>query len=95
MPRAMEGDTAVDILTYLPTGEVVSAILMARAWYNKARDIQKSRKRYGQMSKVRIQKCINVLHETKSSPGCYEDIVVANKTYKVGTSVRMIDDSRD
>jgi hypothetical protein len=39
MTKAMEGDAAADILTYLPTGEVVNAILTVRAWYSKARDM--------------------------------------------------------
>ena len=47
------------------------------------------------MSKVHIHKCINVLQEMKATPGYYEDIVVANQIYKVGTAVRIIDDSRN
>ena len=46
------------------------------------------------MTKIRINKFINMLHETKSTPGFYEDIMVANNKYKVGTAVRIIDDRR-
>ena len=47
------------------------------------------------MSKVRIHRGINKLQETKAAPGCYEDIVVANKIYKVGTAVRITDNKRE
>ena len=30
----------------------------------------------------------------KAVPGCYEDIVVANTTYKVGTAVRIVEESQ-
>ena len=42
MTRATEGDVTVDILTYMPSEEVVNAILAAIAWYGKAeRDISR------------------------------------------------------
>ena len=71
----------------------MNAILAVRAWYDKARDMQNSRERYEQMSKVRIHIYINKLLETKAAPGCYEDIVDANKIYKVVTAVRIIEES--
>ena len=46
------------------------------------------------MSKVHIHKCINELQETKAAPGCYKDILVVNKTYKVEMAVRIIKESR-
>ena len=46
------------------------------------------------MSKICIHKCINELQETKTAPGYYKNIVVATKTYKVGTAVRIIKESR-
>ena len=73
----------------------MNVILTVRAWYNKARDMQTSKEQHGQMSKLRLHKCISMLQETKAAPGCSEDIVAANGTYKVRTAVRIIDDSRD
>jgi hypothetical protein len=61
MPRAMEGDANADILTYLPTGEVVNVVLAVRTWYGKAREIQNNMKQHEHMSKVRIHICINEL----------------------------------
>ena len=61
----MEGDTAADILSYLPTGELVNAVLVVRAWYGKARDIQNNMEQHEQMSKAFIHTCINELQETK------------------------------
>ena len=92
--RAMEGDAAADILTCLLTGEVMNAVLAVRVWYRKAREIQNNMKQHEHVSEVRLHKCINVLQETKAAPGCYEDIVVANKTYKVGIAVRIIKEIR-
>ena len=61
MTRAMKGDATADILTYLPTGELVNTVLAIRAWYEKAREMQSNMNRHKQMPKVRIHKCINKL----------------------------------
>ena len=94
MTRAMEGDAAVDILTYLPTGEVVNTVLAVRAWYGNAREIQNNMERHGQTSKVRIHKCINKLQETKTTQGCHKVIVVAKRTYKVWKAIISMGESQ-
>ena len=90
----MEGDATEDILTYLSTGEVLSTVLVVRTWYGKAKEMQNNMERHEQMSKVRIHKCINELQETKAASGYYKAIVLANKTYKAETPVRMIEEIR-
>jgi hypothetical protein len=61
MTRAMEGDETVDILSNMPTGEVAKAILVVRAWYGNARNMQNSKEKHKQISRVRIHTCINEL----------------------------------
>ena len=88
--RALEDDAAVDILTYLHTGKVVNTVLVVRAWYGKAGEMQNNMGQHEQMSKVCIHICINELQEMKAATGCYEDVVFVNKTYKVRTAVRIL-----
>ena len=95
MMRSMDGDTTADILTYLSIEKVVNTVLTDRTWHRKAREMQNNMEIHDQMSKVRIQNCINKLQETKAVPGCHEDIVIVNKAYKAGAAVQIIEESQE